>query len=504
MKKIIALMITSLAFVIAQAQHEHHGPIQTPAKSTKTPTKPAKPVKQKKPATQITNDTIPGKMEDTAKNSHQHRMKDSTGTMRHEHHVTKDTLPLNLHGGHEKYPGETMSHAFSLHLPMNRNGSGTGWLPDNSPMYGYMIHSSKWMYMIHGNLFLRYNNQDFSEKGLRGDSKIDAPNWFMFMGQRKVGNNGLFHFNTMFSLDAAITGKSGYPLLFQTGETANGMSLVDRQHPHDLFSELSVSYAHALSKKADVFLYLGYPGEPALGPVAFMHRPSALDNPNAPLSHHWVDATHITFGVATLGLRLGKFKIEGSSFTGREPDENRYDFDKARFDSWSGRLSFNPSPNWALQVSRGYIKSPEELHPEEDIHKTTASAIYSINLGNSSRLDATVLWGLNKSKDHKGENAFLAEGSWRKKKITAYTRYEFTEKSTEELVLGPMFEEHEVFGIHALTLGTNYDLVELRKTRVAIGGQWTLYGAPQSLNNIYGKNPMALQVYLRIYPALMK
>ena len=128
-----------------------------------------------------------------------------------------------------------------------------------------------------------------------------------------------------------LEGGKGYPLLFQTGETYKGEPLIDRQHPHDLFSELSLSYSHAFTKNVDAFVYVGYPGEPALGPVTFMHRPSALDNPNSPISHHWVDATHITFGVATIGIRVGKFKIEGSSFTGREPDEDRYNFDKAKF-----------------------------------------------------------------------------------------------------------------------------------------------------------------------------
>jgi hypothetical protein len=271
-----------------------------------------------------------------------------------------------------------MSHAYSLSLPMNRNGSGTGWLPDASPMYGVMLHSKNWMYMLHGSLWLRYNKQDYSHAGNRGDSKFDAPNWFMFMAQRKLGQKGLLHFSSMLSLDLVTEGGRGYPLLFQTGESYAGQPLVDRQHPHDLFSELSIGYTYAFSKKADAFLYLGYPGEPALGPVTFMHRPSALDNPNSPISHHWVDATHITFGVATLGLRLGKVKMEISSFTGREPNERRYDFDKPRFDSWSGRLSFNPSQNWALQVSHGYVKSPEELHPDENIYKTTASAVYSV------------------------------------------------------------------------------------------------------------------------------
>lgn len=398
----------------------------------------------------------------------------------------------------------SMSHVYSLNLPMNRNGSGTGWLPDASPMYGYMFHTPKWMYMLHGNFFLRYNNQDFSNKGIRGGHEVDAPDWLMFMGQRQVGKNGLFHFSIMSSLDAPLGGSDGYPLLFQSGEAYKGKSIVDRQHPHDLFSELAVSYSQALSKKADVFVYVGYPGEPALGPVAFMHRPSALDNPDAPITHHWVDATHITFGVATVGVRYGQFKIEGSSFTGREPDENRYDFDKARFDSWSSRLSFNPTENWALQVSHGFIKSPELLHPDENVNRTTASAIYSKQLDNNSTINATAVWGMNKVKEHDGENAVLVEGEWRKNKLAIHSRYEWVQKGIEELALDETVYGHDaVFPVNAFTLGFNYDLLNIGKTRLAGGGQWTLYSADQRLNSLYGKNPMAVEVYLRLYPSMM-
>ena len=397
-----------------------------------------------------------------------------------------------------------MSHVYSLNLPMSRNGSGTGWLPDASPMYGYMFHTPKWIYMLHGNLFLRYNNQDIGKKGSRGGSEFDAPDWLMVMGQKQVGKNGLFHFSTMFSLDAPFGGGNGYPLLFQSGEAYKGKAIVDRQHPHDLFSELSISYAQALSKKADVFVYVGYPGEPALGPVAFMHRPSALDNPDAPISHHWVDATHITFGVATIGVRYGQFKIEGSSFTGREPDDKRYNFDKPRFDSWSGRLSINPSENWALQVSHGFIKSPELLHEDEDVARTTASAIYSKGLTGISTLNATAVWGVNKTPGHNGENAVLVEGEWRKNKLAFHTRYEWVQKSIEELSLDEAVYGHDaVFPVNAFTAGFNYDLFILGQTRIAGGSQITFYHAAENLNSLYGKKPIAVEVYLRLYPSMM-
>ena len=433
----------------------------------------------------------------------------------HEHHKMQDTtkpktqMPDTLKRGNmdmdDRNMNKPMSHAFSLHLPMSRNGSGTAWLPDASPMYGYMFHTPKWMYMLHGNLLLRYNNQDFTNKGSRGNSEFDAPDWFMFMGQRQAGKNGLFHFSTMFSFDAPIGGGNGYPLLFQSGEAYKGKAIVDRQHPHDLFSELSVSYSQALSKQTDVFVYVGYPGEPALGLVAFMHRPSALGNPDAPLTHHWVDATHITFGVATLGVRYGPFKLEGSSFTGREPDDNRYDFDKPRFDSWSGRLSFNPSGNWALQVSHGLIKSPELLHAGEDVNRTTASAIYSKSLKGNSTVNATAVWGLNKTAGHQGENALLAEGEWRKNKLALHARYEWVQKSIEELSLDEAVYGHDaVFPVNAFTVGFNYDLLRLGQTRVAGGSQVTFYHADEKLNSLYGKNPMAFEVYVRLYPSVMR
>lgn len=423
----------------------------------------------------------------------------------HEHHPVQDTVNKEKHH-HTVYDGTgedmpPMSHAFSLNLPMTRNGSGTGWLPDSTPMYGYMIHGKKWMYMVHGNIFVRYTQSDIAGAGLRGAEKADAINWFMGMGQRRVGKNGLFRFSAMVSLDN-LFGGNGYPLLFQTGETWQGKPLVDRQHPHDLFSELSLGYTQAINKKLDLFVYVGYPGEPALGSVAFMHRVSSLYGPDAPLSHHWNDGTHITFGVLTAGVRYAKFKLEASNFTGREPNESRYDFDVPRFDSYSGRLSFNPSPYWALQVSQGFVKSPESLRPDENVYRTTASAVYSKPLSSGNFLNATALWGLNRS--HANENAVLLEAAYVIKRFSVFGRYEYVEKSVDELALNETLFEHDVlFGINALSLGVTVDVINSKALRMAIGGQGTYYSADSRLNYLYGKNPVSGQIFLRIYPPRM-
>jgi hypothetical protein len=415
-------------------------------------------------------------------------------------HMDRQTMDMNSPGMNMH-----MNSALSLNLPMSRDGSGTSWLPDASPMYGYMIHANGWMFMFHGDIFIRYNRQDLGSAGSRGGEKWDAPDMLMAMGQKQVGKNGLFHFNTMFSTDAIIAGGSGYPLLFQTGESWHGYPLVDRQHPHDLFSELSVSYAYAISKKADISVYVGYPGEPALGPVTFMHRPSGAFMPDAPISHHWADATHITFGVATIGLRYSKFKLEGSSFTGREPDEDRYNFDKPLFDSWSGRLLFNPSPNWVFQVSHGFIKSPEALHPNEDIDRNTASATYVVPFAKKSTyFSATALWGQNKIAGQDPSNSFLAEAMMKWKRTNIYTRYEWVQKTSEELNLDPLlFEPVKQHPVNAATLGAGYDLLTFAHITVVCGGQFTFNFTPADLQNLYGNTPVAGEIYLHFYPARM-
>src|SRR5205807_2579197 len=239
--------------------------------------------------------------------------------------------------------------------------------------------------------------------GPRGDTKTFSTSMLMVMAQRPAGE-GTLGLRAMVSADP-LMGKRGYPLLLQTGEAANGEPLIDRQHPHDLFMELAASYSRPLGERSSVFLYAGLPGEPALGPPAFMHRRSGEDNPEAPITHHWLDSTHVTFGVVTLGYVHGAFKIEGSAFHGREPDQARYNIETGRLDSASMRLSWNPSANWALQVSRGRIHSPEQLEPGVDVVRTTASVAYNRPLA-AGNWQTTLAWGRNAKSDRAATNAY--------------------------------------------------------------------------------------------------
>ncbi|MGZ4001730.1 MAG: hypothetical protein ACXVIY_13910 [Mucilaginibacter sp.] len=397
-----------------------------------------------------------------------------------------------------------MNSQYSLDLPMNRDGSGTSWVPDQTPMYGYMFHGKKWMTMIHGAFFARLTDQDVFNKGSRGGKQFDIPNWFMVMTQRSVGKNGLFSINTMFSFDPFLVGPGGYPLLFQTGESYKGKPLVDIQHPHDLFAEISPSYTQRIAKNTDISASVGYPGEPALGPPVFMHRLSAVNDPDAPLTHHYADATHIAFGVATLGFRYGDVKLEGSIFTGREPDEFRYNFDKPTFDSYSVRLSYNPSDEWALQVSNGWIHSPEELEPQQNVDRFTTSAIYTKTLDGDSYIATTLVYGQNHFSDNqKTLPSVLLESSWQMHKTAIYGRFEYVQKDAGELNLTGTYPSNPDFTINALTLGVNHVLSSIGQTNLTGGIQGTFNFSPSQLKTLYGSTPIGAEVYIRISPSLM-
>src|SRR5450432_60896 len=393
-----------------------------------------------------------------------------------------------------------MQSTIDLADPMSRESSGTAWVPDSTPMYARMITLGDDMLMLHGVAFPRYTNASTR----RGDDRIDAPNWAMAMFSHSLGENAQLGFRAMLSLDPLTEGGRGYPLLFQSGESWQGEALHDRQHPHDLFDELSVTYSQKFQHDLSGYLYFGYPGEPALGPPTFMHRLSAMDNPDAPISHHWQDSTHITFGVATIGAVWRNVKVEGSIFTGREPDENRYDFDQPRFDSFSGRLSWNPTSNLALQVSHGYLKSPEAIEPEIDQHRTSASAIYNQPLGNDSNWATSLVWAQDRNTGERATHSFLVETNYQHGRNTLYARWERVEKSGHELVLADL-DNDRIFPVSGYTIGYVRDLLRGDGIDLGLGGQFTLNDMPASLERYYGSGvPYSFQVFFRIHPSVLK
>jgi hypothetical protein len=371
--------------------------------------------------------------------------------------------------------------------PVEREASGTSWQPDATPHEGIHLMVGEWMLMLHGFGMVVFDTQG----GPRGGHRVFGPDMFMAMADQPLGG-GTFGLRTMVSLEPATIGTAGYPLLLQTGETADGKTpLIDRQHPHDLFMELATSYSHPLSDAASVFVYFGLPGEPALGPPAFVHRGSATEIPEAPIAHHWLDSTHVTYGVATVGVVDRGLKVEGSFFRGREPDQHRWNIESPRFDSYSGRITLNPGEHWSLQASAGHLKEPEALEPGVDVDRVTASAAYSAAGG---RFQTMLAWGHNHKSTGQGLGAFLLEATVKAGPNTLFGRAEVVQKD-ELFISGPF--AGKVFDCGKISAGYTRDLFRQSHSAVGLGGLLSVVFVPSEIRPAYGGTPLSGMLFVR-------
>jgi hypothetical protein len=382
----------------------------------------------------------------------------------------------------------------------SHTGSGTSAEPISTPAPMLMKKSGAWMLMFHANAFLL----DQQQSGPRGGDKFFSINWLMPMAQRELGR-GVLTMRAMLSLEPATVTKRSYPLLFQQGETAFGKPIVDGQHPHDLFMELAAIYDLKLSEKSLLSFYFAPIGDPAMGPTAFPHRASAMENPLAAIGHHQQDSTHVAADVVTVGFTYNIVRVEASGFHGREPDENRWNIDQGRIDSWSMRTTVEPGKNWSGQFSYGRITSPEPLFPGEDQDRMTASAMYNRPFGGGNWA-STILWGRTRSL-HDGDifNSYLLESTIRfRKRNYAWTRMENADRSNE-LILGNNlppagFQEKPVGRVQAYTFGYDRDFTFVPHLATAIGAQVSIYGVPDSLQPIYGAHPAGVAMFVRLRP----
>lgn len=398
-----------------------------------------------------------------------------------------------------------MQHAMTMQqrplgVPETRIGSGTSWLPDDTPMHDTHVMLGTWTVMLHGAGFLQYDWQG----GPRGAAQVGFVNWAMASAARSIGSAAL-EFRAMLSAEPWTVGGRGYPLLLQSGEAFGGLPLHDRQHPHDLFMELAALYDRALTRNVALSLYLAPVGEPAVGPVAFPHRPSAADSPLAPLSHHWQDGTHVTFGVLTAGLYTRTVKLEGSIFNGREPDEDRTDFDYGgrRLDSYAARLSVNPGPRWSWSAWYAYLQSPELLHPDEALHRFGASALWTQTGGRSGGWASALIWGANAPIGAgRIANSVVLESDLDLDGIHAlFARAEYVRKRADDLAIaGPAPET--AYDVGTVTLGVVRTVAHGVGLSAGLGVLGSLSVVPAGLANAYGERaPSGFVLYLRVRPA---
>lgn len=465
--------------------HSQHG--APPAKEPKSQSNSK--ASSKKKASEKHSGHAPAAKSGSSKHTGHAAPKSATTT--HAGHVAGPTS-AEQHAGHDMPGHHGGMVGFLGPYSINREGSGTSWLPDTTPHEGIHGQYGDWMTMWHALFNGVYDHQG----GPRGGHKTFLSGMWMGMAQRPLGD-GTFGLRAMLSPDPFM-GKSGYPLLLATGETADGRTpLVDRQHPHDLFMELAAIYSYNLSKNSSAFLYAGLPGEPALGPAAFMHRLGGMDIPEAPITHHWLDSTHITFGVVTAGLVVDKWKVEASAFRGREPDEHRFDFESPTLDSFSARVTYNPIQQLSMQVSAGRLHSPEKLEPDINEDRVTASATYTQPFGDNNLWSTTLAWGRKMLQPGDTLDGFMLESALIfQKTYTLFLRAERVDEN--ELFHDVPGFEGRVFTVNKVSVGGIYDIPLHPNVKFGIGGLVSAYGIPSEIQPFYGHDPFSYMVFGRL------
>ncbi|HVW84596.1 MAG TPA: hypothetical protein VHB50_07935 [Bryobacteraceae bacterium] len=368
--------------------------------------------------------------------------------------------------------------------------SGTSMNPADAPMNMIHVQAGRWTLMFHGVAFF----SEIQQTGPRGADKFAGMNWFMTEASHKAGA-GTFSVRSMLSLDPATVTQRRYPELFQTGETAYGKPIIDGQHPHDLFMELALEYQRPVGDKGRVWIYAAPVGDPALGPVAFPHRVSAAELPQATLGHHLEDSTHISNEVVTVGAGHGMFGLEASGFHGAEPNENRWNIDHGAIDSWSGRFTVAPNSRWSGQISAGRLAHPEALEPGDQF-RTTASVTY-VRPYARGHWATSLIWG----RVHKIESGANLNG-YGLESVARFHERDYVTGRIELVDKDELFDEGNplagrTFRIGAYTAGYTHDFYWLPRIATGLGANFTLYSMPDPVHAYYGQHPVAAMTFLR-------
>lgn len=353
------------------------------------------------------------------------------------------------------------------------------------------------MIMVHGNSFFTQN----WNSGPRGENAFSVPNMFMIDAGSSIGDRHYLNLNIMATVERWSLPDNGYSLLLQTGEERkDGTPYIDAQHPHSSpIMGLTISDTITLNNGKDHLKFWFAPrGQSTDGPVAFMHRPTGMVNPDAPLGHHiGQDAGHITSTVIGGAIRLSDTTLEVSTFNGEEPKPSKTDLPIGDPNSFAVRLTQQFTPHFYAMGSAAKIEEPHH-GLESHLWRYSTSLYNDITFNNGWMLHNTFIWGLINGYNHASSLNSFGEEFWLlKDKHNIWGRIEVLERTPEELDITTS-EQHSGQWITAATLGYTQKIAKWESLDVGLGGSLTKYFLPTEFESAYGGDPISGKVFLQI------
>jgi hypothetical protein len=355
------------------------------------------------------------------------------------------------------------------------------------------------MLMLHYNSFFTQT----IEEGPRGRNAFSVPNMLMLDAGTSIGDRHYVNLEFMATAERWTFPDNGTPELLQIGEeNANHIPYIDAQHPHSSpIMGLTLSDTVTLgSGKDHLKIFFAPRGQTTDGPVPFMHRPTGMVNPDAPLGHHiGQDVGHISSTVIGGALRLSNTNLEISTFNGKEPEPAKVDLPLASPNSYAARLTQVFSPHFYAMASAAYLKNPEPHDPHLDhLWRYSASFYNDHALDNGWRLHNALIWGLINDYDHASALNSLSEEFWlHKDRKNIWSRIEVLQRTPAQLAISSASPNHPKW-VTAATIGYTHKIARWDLADVGLGLSLTKDFLPTEFQSSYSGNPLSGKIFLQV------
>jgi hypothetical protein len=282
-----------------------------------------------------------------------------------------------------------------------------------------------------------------------------------------------------------IPDDEGYPQILQyVTEEHGGGPIIDRMRPHDLFGEAAVQVGWRPTQGTLLSVYGALVGDPALGAPPVELRSSGIDFAEAPFSYDIQETTHDSTQVITAGFATRLFSIEGSVFHNGTTTGDHTEIQDGDIDSRSVRLTFTPSRNLSVQVSRGELGDEEREITSASVSfggpAVAVTALWTQREFLTQALDAETAYGFELAL-RGGRHTFMGRAEWVDRPLGfPETPFEFGTEQTTHFAVGYI-----------------YDFLAGSRYRTGVGVNVDYHTQSHDLEPRYGHKPQSIYAFVR-------